>query len=765
MTLRSFGSTPRLSRLALSISVIGALACAAQTALAQTTASPVVVSKPPPVKKDEKAEPAPAPEASIEATVTVSGNRPTNRIDRQVYDVKGDVSASNGSAADALNNVPSVAVDPDGTLTLRGSTNVQVLIDGKPSAMMQGDNRGATLNSLPAEDIESIEVINNPGAQFGNEGGGGPILNIIMKRNRKPGGYGALNANAGSAHRHNEALSGSYNSGRFGVQGGANFRHDGRNSVAEADRTRVDPRTGLGAHSTQASRSMGLNDAAGFNSALSYNLGDKDTLGASLAYAHRTNDQASEDRYVSFGQDDVAGSDYLRTTRRSGASDNTTWGARLDHKGALNGELAKLDLRVSSAVNASDSAYANAFSIRPAGIFDSRNLQGNRTVTRIADFTGDYERPDEQGFLKLGYKVSRHKNSFDTRYTNIDPATMAETPNALRSNRFELDEGNLALYGSYQLRLNENWGVLAGLRTEYTSMNIAQLTSAVEAANHYINYIPSFFVSYKASERTNIRFSYAHRIRRPNANDLNPFVVYRDEFNVSSGNPNLKPTETDSYELGYETRFGTLDTNLRGYYRMDRGLISERKVFISDTVLLTTRDNAGDNRAGGLEFTVSGKLLPKLSINTSGNLAYTEQRIFSTLTGQYTQRTANSLSGRARFNYQASEQDQLQLSLNAQGKTLSGQGYRQPNSTANLSLRHLLTPALSLVVNVTDVFNSNKIETITDSDLLRETTIRRYDGRVMYVGLSYRLGGVGAAGGRRGADRPPAGNMPASRNG
>ena len=764
MTLRSFDSTPRLSRLALSISVIGALACAAQTALAQTTASPVVVSKPPPVKKDEKAEPAPAPEGSIEATVTVSGNRPTNRIDRQVYDVKSDVSASNGSAADALNNVPSVGVDPDGTLTLRGSTNVQVLIDGKPSAMMQGDNRGATLNSLPAEDIESIEVINNPGAQFGNEGGGGPILNIIMKRNRKPGGYGALNANAGSAHRHNEALSGSYNSGRFGVQGGANFRHDGRNSVAQADRTRFDQLTGLGAHSTQASRSTGLNDAAGFNSALSYNLGDKDTLGANLAYAHRSNDQAAEDRYVNFGQDDIADSDYLRTTRRSGTSENYSWGARFDHKGEINGELAKFDLRVSSAINASDSAYANAFSIRPAGVFDSRNLQGNRTETHIADFTGDYERPGEQGFLKLGYKVSRHQNGFDTRYTNIDPATIAETPNALRSNRFELDEGNLALYGSYQLRLNENWGVLAGLRAEYTRMNIAQLTSAVEAANHYINYIPSFFVSYKASERTNIRFSYAHRIRRPNANDLNPFVVYRDEFNVSSGNPNLKPTETDSYELGYETRFGTLDTNLRGYYRKDRGLISERKVFISDTVLLTTRDNAGDNRAGGLEFTVSGKLLPKLSINTSGNLAYTEQRIFSALTGQYTQRSANSLSGRARFNYQASEQDQLQLSLNSQGKTLSGQGYRQPNYTANLSFRHLLTPALSLVVNVTDVFNSNRIETITDNDLLRETNIRRYDGRVMYVGLSYRLGGAGAGGGRRGIERPQGGST-ASRNG
>jgi outer membrane receptor protein involved in Fe transport len=754
MTLRSIDldSSPRLSDLALSI----ALACMAQPALAQTEAAPVVVVKPSPIKKEDKAEPPPAAasgEPSVEASVvTVAGNRPTNRIDRQVYDVTSDVSASNGSAADALNTVPSVVVDPDGTLTLRGSTNVQILIDGKPSAMLQGDNRGATLNSIPAEDIESIEVINNPGAQFGNQGGGGPIINIIMKRTRKPGGFGALNANTGSAGRHNAALSGSYNTGRLGVQGGMNARRDGRDSVAAADRTRIDPLTGLPSHSTVRFQSRGLNDAAGFNAALNYNWGDKDTLGANLAHNRSTNKLRAEDRYVNYGQDNITDSEYLRTTLRGGVSDNTAWGARYDHKGAINGELMKLDLRASSAINTSDSAYANAFSIRPAGTLDTQSLQGNRTEIRIVDFTGDYERPDDSGFLKLGYKVSRHKNSFDILYTNIDPLTLAHSTNALRSNRFELDDGNLALYGSYQLRLNENWGVLAGLRTEYSRMDVAQLTSAIEATNRDFNVIPSFFVSYKASALTNIRFSYAHRIRRPNANDLNPFVVYRDEFNVSSGNPNLKPIETDSFELGYETRYGTLDTNLRGYYRKDSGLISERKVFISDTVLLTTRDNSGSNRAGGLEFTVSGKLLPKLTINTSGNLAYIEQRIFSGLTGLYTQRSANALSGRARLNFQATEQDLLQLTLNAQGKALTAAGFRAPNSTANVSLRHTLTPALSLVFNVTDVFKSNKIETITDTVLLKESAIRRFDGRVMYFGLTYRLGGVGAPGPRRPAN-------------
>lgn len=757
MTMRHQVTPSGFTHSLLSGAAIGALACMAQPALAQTSTSQVIVTRPAePIKKEEPkpAPPPPGPEAGIEATVTVVGERPTNRIDRQVYDVSTDVSSTNSSAADALNNVPSVAVDPDGTVTLRGSTNVQILIDGKPSAMLQGDNRAATLNAMPADDIESVEVINNPGAQFGNEGGGGPILNLVMRRHRKPGGFGSINANVGSAGRYNSAFSGSYNTGSFGIQGGVNVRHDGRNSVGESDRVRIDPVTGIASHSSQDSTSAGLTDSAGFNLAATYNLGAKDTLGASASYNRRSNDNRGEDHYVNFGQDTIADSDYLRTTQRSGAADSYSWGARLDHKGDVSGELMKLDLRVSSTTNESNNAFLNAYLVRPPGILDTRSRQDNVNGTKIIDFTGDYECPTEAGsFIKLGYKAASHKTSFDSRYTNIDPVTLAETPNGMRSNRFELDENTFALYGSYQIRFGERWGALAGLRTEYTYMDISQQASAADATNHYINYIPSFYVSYKATDLTNIRLSYAHRIRRPNANDLNPFVVYRDEFNVSSGNPNLRPTETDSIELGYETRFGALDTNLRGYFRKDTGLISERKVFISDTVLLTTRDNAGSNRSGGLEFTLSGKIFPGLSLNTSGNLAFTEQRIFNDPSNLNTEatRSASSLSGRARINYQLSESDQVQVSVNAHGKTLSGQGYRSPNSTANFSLRHSFTPALNLVLNVTDVFDSNKIENITDTELIKDTSIRRFDGRVVYVGLSYRFGGVtGNAGLREG---------------
>jgi outer membrane receptor protein involved in Fe transport len=675
--------------------------------------------------------------------VNVVAERPTNRIDRQVYDVKSDISSTNGTASDALNNVPSVNVDPDGTVTLRGSSNVQILVDGKPSAMMQGDNRGASLNAMAADDIESVEVINNPGAQFGNEAGGGPILNLVMRRNRKPGGFATVNANGGTAGRYNSAVSGNYNEGAWGFQGGLNVRHDGRNSTGELDREQLDTATGAMLHSTQTSRANGLNDSVGANGTVNYNLNANDTLAASLNYMGRGNDQRSLDRYTN---DNAAGTtigDYTRTTRREGDSHNYAWGARYDHKGELPGETLKIDLRVSANNNTNDSDYANTYLIG-AGVGNRGNTlaeQHSANSNHIVDFTGDYERPLAGGTAKLGYKIATNKSDVDTVYNDLDLVTLAPTLNTQRSNAYEMEENVAALYGSYQMKLNERWGALVGLRTEYTDLDIHQITGNVEAKNTYVNFMPSAFATYKVSDESNLRFSYAHRLRRPNANDLNPYVIYRDEFNVTSGNPKLKPTQTDSFEVGYETKLAGLETNLRGYYRRDKDAIVDYRYFIADNVLLTTRQNGQGSNSGGMEFSLSGKLTPSLTINTSGNLARSTQQSQDT-NGVFTKRTANSLSGRARLNYAYDQATQVQLALQMMGKQLSGQGYRSPNQTLNLSLRRTLTPQLTLVANVTDLFNSNKMETVVDSATLRETSTRKFDGRVFYIGLSYRLGGA-----------------------
>lgn len=732
----------------------GALLLCAGAAFAQTTPVPPAQPAKPPATPTATPPVTAEPPAGTTPSVTVSAERPTNRIDRQVYDVKSDAAASNNSAADALNNVPSVNVDPDGSLTLRGSSNVQVYVDGKPSAMMQGDNRGPALQSIPAEDLESVEVINNPGAQFGNEGGGGPIINLVMRRSRRPGGFGVLNANVGTEGRYNSALSGSYNEGLWGFQGGLNVRHDGRNSVGDAVRDRTDQRTGALSHNTQTSTSSGLNDNAAMNAGATYNLGDKDTLGAQVTYSKRSNDAHGSDRYLSLNEAQDVTSDYTRSTRREGDGKTWSWNARWDHKGDTNGEIFKMDLRMSSADVNADSAYRNVYAVRPPTGFNLDSAQQSDNLTRIIDYSGDYELPTAKGIIKLGYKVAQNENDTSNEYTNIDPVTQVGTPNAMRSNQFELKELVTAVYGSYQMRLNEKWGVLGGLRVEHTEMDIDQLTAKVSASNSYTNLIPSFFTTYKYSDDTQLRFAYAHRLRRPNAADLNPVVLYRDELNVSSGNPKLKPAQTDSFELGYESRLFGLEANLRGYYRKETDSILDRKYFISDTVLLTTRDNAGSTTSGGMEFSLTGKLMPTLTLNASGNVARSEQTVLE-MDGSQTKRNASTLTGRLRLNWQATPTDMVQAAVQTQGKTLTGQGYREPNTTVNLTLRHAFNNQLAAVLTVTDIFDQNKIRTVTDTFALRETSTRRFDGRVAYIGLQYRFGGLPQNGSQQMRQRGP----------
>jgi len=707
------------------------------------------------------ATPAPAAEVPVESTVSVSAARSSNRIDRQAYDVKSDSASTNDTIADTLNKVPSVAVDPDGNVTLRGRSNVQILIDGKPSAMMQGENRAAALNALPAADLESVEVINNPGAQFGNEGGGGPIINLVMRRERTPGSFGVVNANVGQEGRFNTSTFGSYTGGRLSVQGALFARRDSRGSTGETTRDRIDPATGAVASSVQTSNSENDTDAAGFNGSLTYNLGEKDVISVKANLNANSQDGLSAERYRGTDAAGAVESEYQRSTVRDTNNRSYSLSAGLDHKGTLPGEIFKTDLRLSGTRGEGEVRSANDYSVRPINAPDPLTRQDNLNRTSLIDFTGDYERPGQSGVLKLGYKVARNSSVIDTRFLNIDPGTLFESVNGARTNRFELVDTTLALYGTWQMRLGEKWGVLGGLRTEYTDLDMDQVTTGIKAGNHYLEAIPSAFLTYDLSDDTALRLSYAHRIRRPGATDLNPFVIYRDELNVSSGNPNLQPTASDSLELGIETKLGNIETNVRLYARQDSDLISERRYFISDTVLLTTRENAGSSRSGGLEFTFSGRATPKLSINASGNIGYSEQSVLGNLDDD--KRSATSIAGRARFSYQFDPANSLQLVLNAQGKTLFGEGYRQPTRTADLNYRRNLSQALSLVVNINDLFDSQKSESITETDRLREYSIRRQDGRLVYVGLSYRFGSFGSGRGPRGPGgqgfAPPGGGM------
>ena len=677
--------------------------------------------------------------------VEVVAEKPTNRIDRQVYDVKSDISSSNSSAADALNNVPSVQVDPDGAVRLRGNQNVTILMDGKPSALLQGENRGAALNAMPADFIESIEVINNPGAEFGNESGGGPILNLISRRNRRPGGFGTVTSNVGTGGRYNTGVSGSYSAGDASIDSFLNYRRDGRSSTSTTTRERIDLASGAISPSTQDSTSRRLNGTLNFNSNFRYNFSEADRIGGSLGYQHGDRDSTTFSHYRDYMSDGSLVSDQLRDTKTIGTSTSYSLGAFYVHKFDQEDEDLKFDLRISSTSNPSDSRSHNTYAVSTIGQRDSFTHQTQDPGTRIADFTSDYTRKIGKGFLTAGFKAINTRQTFDTLYANVDPVTGQELVNSGLTNAFAVDERLLAAYATYEYRFDERWSLKTGLRTERTRFDIHQITSGIEATNNFTNYMPSAFLSYKLSKDTTLRFAYSHRVQRPNAGDLNPYVVFQSPTDRSSGNPQLKPSQSDSFELSYDTTLYGVKTDLRLFARNESDVITQRQILIKDEnqqdVVLSTHQNFGENRSRGLEFVFNGKPTSNLTLNVSGNLRHAEQTQFGGI-GVPGKISGTTLSGRMRINYQLTPDDQLQFMAFGTGKQLWGQGYREPNWFTNITWQHKITSLLTMIVNVTDPFKSNRNESHTDSDTLRQTTITRFDGRIFYVGFRYQIGGA-----------------------
>lgn len=716
-----------------------------QPALAQTV---------PPKPAAVKAKAAPADPNAIQ-TVSVVEERPVNRADRDVYDVKPDASSGNNSAADTLNKIPAVSVDPDGNVSLRGKTSVQIYIDGKPAAQMQGENRAAALAAIPADDLKTVEVIHNPGAQFGNEAGGGPIINLVMRRERRAGGFAALTANAGNGGRNNANVSGSYNQGRYGYQGSLNVRNNPTNYTSQSDRRSLNPFNGLWRRNISDTRVGGSENTVGLNLSGRYHWGEKDTLGAGLTYSKSTPESRANTRYQYLDQDDVLLEDYINTRSNRDAHRTTYgYGVSLEHKGDREGELMKMDVRLSSRSDGADNLNEYAYTVRQPFSRDRISRDDTGTSANIFDYSGDYETPLDTGFLKLGYKLTNTQSESGVYTENIDPVTGDSTVVVQRTNSFKLNDSNAALYAAYERPLNAQWALNLGLRGEYTHIDIEQLTSNVEASNHYVNYIPSLFANYKASKDATLRFQYAHRIQRANAQQLNPYVSYYNEQYLSSGNPQLRPTKSDQFEIIYNTKLGAYDTTLRAFDKVERDAIRSRRVFISDTVQLSTYDNGGSKTEGGFEGSLSGKMSPDLTGRFSALVTRLEQPYVDINGAEVkTRRTGYSFKGS--FNYRLTPEDMLMMFYNYQGKSVTSQGgVMQAVGTANLNFSHRISKELTLTANVQDIFDSNERRWVTDTPTQNATTVSQYGGRAFFVGLRYIFSGFQPAGdGQR--MRPP----------
>ena len=702
------------------------------TALAMSCAPGALALAQQPAASPKTDEPAPAVSA-----VVISGKRPdvVESIDRKSYSVANDLVGASGTISDVLRNLPSVDIDAQGNLSLRGDASVQVLIDGKPSTTMSAANRAETLQSLPADTVDRIEVITNPSAAFKPDGGAG-VINIITKKSRKPGLSGSVRASAGSDGRASVGGSISRRKGPLQVSANASMRRDLAWRPFTDDRTRIDPATGSTTRSRQDTLLKSRRTTAMASASVDYDLTAKDRLGVGGSYSSRTGDPRVQQRNLTQNASGAVTGDYDRIGTGREREDNTEATARYRHVFDQAGREFTLDLRRGQTIEKRTRLFTNRYRL-PAGPV-TMDEQRPRGVETQGEATAEYKQDLAGGKLLIGYDYQRNSADYQAFGATTDPLTGVTTPDPAMTNRFLYVQRTHALYGTYDRKLSTKLTAVLGLRLEDTSTDGDQVDTAQRDHTGYFRVYPTLHLQYDLTDSQNLRLSYSKRIYRPDIEDLNPYPVFSDPLNVRAGNPHLKPKETQSFEAGYAYESGATSWGATAYYRLTDNAFAEVSRFISPTVLLTTHENVGKNTAAGLDVSGRGKLTPKLSYRLSGNVGY--NRFDGANLGLGARQGVNG-SAKAGLDFQATASDMAQISIDYRSKRPLIQGDRLAVASVNLGYRHVFKSGSSAVLAVSDLFDSARERTRIDTATLVESSWRRNSRRAISLTLSMPFGG------------------------
>ncbi|WP_165842966.1 TonB-dependent receptor domain-containing protein [Phenylobacterium deserti] len=667
-----------------------------------------------------------------EVVVTAETPQVQTSIDRRSYSLGADLQAQTGSIGDALRNVPSVEVDVQGNVSLRGDSNVTILVDGKPSTMFEGESRASSLQSMPANQIERVEVMTNPSAEFRNDGSG--VINLITKKSRGAGRTGSARVTVANEGRVNASLNGGYNSPRLSVTADLNIRQDSQKQLTTDERQRLHLTSG---EASSVAQVQDLNSNLDFDTArvaVDYDLDRKTRLSAELRamYVDLTVGGPSQvtQTNAAGGLTSAFQRDLDLHQIRANGSGTFTFKRTFDQAGE--------ELTLSAAYEATNDDRVRAgrtLSFIPIGpdAYDRQELTFDYRRTQLK---GDYVRPIGAATLKTGFDLQFDDNS----YRNLglrggSRAALAE--DASLSNLFLFEQSMAQAYVTYEQRFGD-LSVLAGVRGEDVQIDLDQATQSQQFENDYRRLYPSLHLGWKLDDDRKLTASYSERVQRPNPLQFNSFPVLLDPLNLRAGNPDLKPQQTRAFEFGYERR-GPATFLATLYYRRTENGFADVVRDIGGGRFLTTSANITESRAAGLELVLNGKLNPKLSYNVSTNFGWTE--IEPQPLGSPETRSAFTPSGRASLSWQITPDDLLQVNAFVNAKQLTPQGYLEPSAAIDLGYRRKLNDRVSLIFQVQDLAHSFRLKQVIDTPTLKARTENKFDTRQVRAGVIWTFGG------------------------
>ncbi|KAA3436552.1 TonB-dependent receptor domain-containing protein [Rufibacter hautae] len=563
--------------------------------------------------------------------VTVVGEKPLveDKVDRMVYNADQDITNIGGNASDVLKKVPSLTVDLDGNVQLRGSSNVRVLINNKPSSIMANSVADA-LKQIPSDMIKTVEVITSPSAKYDAEGTAG-IINIITKKNTLYGVNGSVSTSVGNR---NSSGNGNVNVRRgkvgFNASLGTHQQYNNQNDSELHRSTKSRPNlekfdSFLDQMGESKRRGGGVYGQVGFDA----DLDSSNTINAGInIYRGNYRNQGFQNSLTR----DPNGLQQIENDLR-GANKNASVDANIGYTHIFKPQqelsvLAQWNKGQNNSSSDQDIFLNQNYTLDT--LLRNTNDGSNREMTFQVDYVHPFQNKTQ---LEVGTKgILRHAES-DAMYRRLRLSTGAED---LRPNEFSYDQDVYSTYASYGFKLFKNYNVKSGARFEYTAIDGKYIQPYQDPfTDNYYNFIPNILISRNFKSQT-VRVGYTQRIQRPQIWYLNPYVNIIDAKNVSFGNPELEPELSHAYELGYSNYFKTSSVNVSLYLRQTNNAIESIRRIVGDEgalpvldgtwqqpgVSYNTYQNIGKNATYGLSFSGNTKPMPKWTIGGSFNLNY-----------------------------------------------------------------------------------------------------------------------------------------------
>lgn len=657
------------------------------------------------------------------------------KLDKKVYNVGQDMIVKGGTVSDVLDNVPSVSVDTEGNVSLRGSDNIRILIDGRPSNAI---NVAEALRQLPADAIDKVEVITNPSARYDAEGGSG-LINIILKKGKNQGFNGTFIASTGLPETYGLSANLNYKTEKLNyfTTGGYNYRTNEGGGKTNSEYFNEDGTTKSYLDEDRDTKRTrdGFNGRAG----IEWTLTPTTFWTNAINYQKNTGEDVDVINYNNYDAARTFTGASSRLNNADTGSENVEFTSNLIKNFNDKGHKLTADLSISRNTDDSNSIITAS---------PNFNTTLNDQVQKQVLLQADYVLPlGKGGQFEAGYKGSF--GDLNNQYVITDDLNQPD-PNL--SNTLEYKENINALYTQYGFKVNK-FSYLFGLRWEDTNIQVNLLDNNDFNTKKYNNLFPSAFISYEISDQSNFTASYSKRLSRPRGRFMNPATNYSSNINIFQGNPDLDPSLTDKYDIGFIKRWDKVTFNTSAYFEDTKDVFSfvrspTGELVNGIPVILSKPINLGQEQKFGFEFTFNYTPFKWWKVNSNFNFYNVkttgENSYVDVVTGetvvQNLDNQANSWFARINSKVTLPYKIDWQLTgmYNGEQKTAQGKNLGQLGINTAFS-KDVLKDKATIAFNISDIFNSRIMKSYTYLENQTSYSEMQFRKRQFNLSFTYRF--------------------------